>query len=134
MIIVNIFISVSGKPLLKNVKSSFLNGDITFTWNVSTNDPSSLLRIEYNGSWINLNDTRHVVKDAFLYKIITIDVTESVPNEYYRWAYTGKGFSFQKIKSILWKLNQNILIKIYAFKKTQYNYCSIIFTLKIHIF
>lgn len=98
MIIVNIFISVSGNPkTLKNVKSSFLNGDITLAWNVSTNDPSSLLRIKYNGSWINLNDTRYVVKDAFLYKSITIDVTERVPNEYYRWAYTGKGFSFQKI-------------------------------------
>lgn len=42
-----------------------MNGDVTFTWDVSTNETSPRNFILYNNSWINLNDTRHIVKDAF---------------------------------------------------------------------
>lgn len=87
---------VSGKPTLTNVRSSCINGDLTFTWDVSTNETSPRNFILYNNSWINLNDTRHIVKDAFLYKSIafTIDVPESDS-----WTYTG---------NILYSLNESL--------------------------
>lgn len=67
-----------------------MNGDVTFTWTVSTTETSPLFRIQYNYYWIDLNNTRYTVKDVYLYKSITIDVTERVSNEYARWTYTGK--------------------------------------------
>nr|XP_034322758.1 uncharacterized protein LOC117688674 [Crassostrea gigas] len=80
-------IQVSGKPTLKNVKSSFMNGDVTFTWTVSTTETSPLFRIQYNNGWIEINDTRYTVKEVFLYEYITIDVTERLSHEYDRWTY-----------------------------------------------
>lgn len=68
-----------------------MNGDVTFTWDVSTNETSPINFILYNNSWINWNDTRHIVKDAFLYKSITstIDVPGHYPPEFDSWTYTG---------------------------------------------
>lgn len=85
-------ILVSGKPTLKNVRSSFVNGDITFTWEVSTIETFPRNRILYNISWIELNDTKYTVKDAFLYKYITIDVTGHNAHDFDRWTYTGNNF------------------------------------------
>lgn len=57
--------------------------------------------ISYNNSWINLNDTRHNVKDAFLYE--SIRITTDVSGHYHRkfdsWTYTG---------IILYSLNERI--------------------------
>lgn len=57
--------------------------------------------ILYNNSWINLNDTRHIVKDAFLYESIRIntDVSGHNPRKFDSWTYTG---------IILYSLNERI--------------------------
>lgn len=70
-----------------NVRSSFKNGDITFTWNVSTNEPPTTIHIEYNNGWTELHETRHTVKNVFLYEQIFIDVRNL--GGFYRWNYTG---------------------------------------------
>lgn len=67
-----------------------MNGDVTFTWTVSTTETSTLFRIQYNNGWIGINDTRYTVKDVFLYEYITFDVTERLSHEYDRWTYRGK--------------------------------------------
>lgn len=54
--------------------------------------------ISYNNSWINLNDTRHIVKDAFLYESIRIN-TDHNPRKFDSWTYTG---------IILYSLNEKI--------------------------
>lgn len=67
-----------------------MNGDVTFTWTVSTTETSLLFRVHYNNCWTEFNDTIYTVKDVFLYEYITIDVTERLSHEYDRWTYRGK--------------------------------------------
>lgn len=66
---------------------------MTFTWNVSTNvtSPNHSILLK---SWIMLTDTRHTVKDVFLYKSIIIDVTGLNDLDYDRWTYTGNTFLY----------------------------------------
>lgn len=88
---------------ISNLKLSFRETNINKykAWDVSTNETSPRNFISYNNSWINLNDTRHTVKDAFLYESIRFitDLPGHYPREFDFWTYTG---------IILYSLNERI--------------------------
>lgn len=107
-----------------NVRSSFIDSEITFKWNVSTNEPSPTFYITYNNSWTKVNDTKHTVKDVYLFRSISIDVTYH--GGYDRWNYTGNATFFAFIQvCIAQKLNEK-KENMHASKKLQcstyYNY------------